>query len=79
VTAREFVDEGLAKKIEKGEIFIPKMKLQSIKEMANKISKKHKITGIRRGEKIQEILITDEEKKMAKENKNMWIIQPYSS
>jgi len=65
--------------IKEGEIFIPKMKLQSIKEMANKISKKHKITGIRRGEKIQEILITDEEKKMAKENKNMWIIQPYSS
>ena len=54
------------------------MKLQSIKEMAKKISNKHKITGIRRGEKIQEILITDEEKKMAKENKNMWIIQPYS-
>jgi len=65
--------------IKEGEIFIPKMKLQSIKEMAKKISNKHKITGIRRGEKIQEILITDEEKKMAKENKNMWIIQPHSS
>ena len=65
--------------IKEGEIFVPKMKLQSIKAMADKISKKHKITGIRRGEKIQEILITDEEKKMAKENKNMWIIEPHSN
>ena len=63
--------------IKEGEIFVPKMKLQSIKEMAKKISKKYKITGIRRGEKLQEILITNEEKKMAKENKNMWIIKPY--
>lgn len=63
--------------IKEGEIFVPKMKLQSIKEMAKKISKKYKIIGIRRGEKLQEILITNEEKKMAKENKNMWIIKPY--
>lgn len=63
--------------IKEGEIFVPKMKLQSIMEMAKKISKKYKITGIRRGEKLQEILITNEEKKMAKENKNMWIIKPY--
>jgi len=63
--------------IKEGEIFVPKMKLQSIKEMANKISKNHKVIGIRRGEKLQEVLITNEEKQKAKENKNMWIIEPY--
>jgi len=63
--------------IKEGEIFVPKMKLQSIKEMAKKISKNHKVIGIRRGEKLQEVLITNEEKQKAKENKNMWIIEPY--
>lgn len=64
--------------IKEGEIFVPKMKLLSVKEMAKKISKNHKIIGIRRGEKLQEVLITDEEKQKAKENKNMWIIEPYA-
>lgn len=63
--------------IKEGEIFVPKMKLLSIKEMAKKISKNHKVIGIRRGEKLQEVLITNEEKQKAKENKNMWIIEPY--
>ena len=63
--------------IKEGEMFVPKMKLLSIKEMAKKISKNHKVIGIRRGEKLQEVLITNEEKQKAKENKNMWIIEPY--
>jgi len=63
-------------KMDKGEIFVPKMKLQNIKEMASKLSKKHKIIGLRRGEKIQEVLLTEKEKKNAIENEEMWIINP---
>ena len=64
-------------KVNRGEIFVPKMKLFNIKNLALKISKKHKIIGPRQGEKLQEILITDEEKKIAQEKTDMWIIQNY--
>lgn len=62
-----------------GEIFVPKMKLYNIKDMATKISKKHKIIGLRQGEKMEEILITEVEKKMAKERDNMWILRQYNT
>ncbi len=64
--------------VNKGEIFVPKMKLYTITDLALKISKNHKIIGPRQGEKLQEILITEEEKKISKEKDNMWIIQNYS-
>jgi UDP-N-acetylglucosamine 4,6-dehydratase/5-epimerase len=60
-----------------GEIFIPKMKLYTISELANKISKRQKIIGLRQGEKIQEILLSSEEKTIAITKSNMWIIKPY--
>lgn len=63
-------------KADKGEIFVPKMKIYKIKEMADKISKKQKIIGLRPGEKINEILITEMEKEQSVELKNMWIIKP---
>ena len=63
--------------INKGEIFVPKMKKFSVKELANEISKKQKIIGLRQGEKIQEILLNDEEKERAIEKKDMWVIDPY--
>lgn len=59
----------------KGEVFIPKMKSYKISEMAEKISKNHKIIGMRKGEKMKEDLILDSEKKIAIETKNMWIIK----
>ena len=62
--------------INEGEIFISKMKLYTILELAKKISKKYKIIGKREGEKILELLITDEELKKAKKTKDMWIINP---
>jgi len=62
-----------------GEIFIPKMKSFKIKDLANKISKKHKITGLRQGEKMDEILISNDEIKRAKENKNMWVLKLYNA
>jgi UDP-N-acetylglucosamine 4,6-dehydratase/5-epimerase len=61
-----------------GEIFIPKMKSYNIKDLASKVSKKHKIIGLRQGEKLEEILITQEEEKNAEEEENMWIVRQYS-
>ena len=61
--------------IKEGEIFVPKMKLYKIKDLANKISKKQKIIGLRRGEKIEEILLSKDEKNSAIEKKNFWIIK----
>lgn len=64
--------------VDQGEIFIPKMKKFNIKELANKYSKKQLIIGPRKGEKLDEILMTKEEEKIAIQNKNMWIIkQPF--
>lgn len=76
--AVEFVTQCIIQ-VNKGEIFVPKMKLYNIKDLASKISKKHKITGTRQGEKLQDLLITEEEKKISQEKENMWIIQNYSS
>jgi UDP-N-acetylglucosamine 4,6-dehydratase len=60
-----------------GEIFVTKMKSFKIKDLASEISKKQKIIGLRQGEKLEEILITEEEKKKAQEKNNMWIIRQY--
>lgn len=60
-----------------GEIFVPKMKSFSIKKLAMKFSNKHKKIGIRQGEKINEVLITESEKKIAEERNDMWIIKQY--
>jgi len=59
----------------RGEIFVPKMKSFSVKELADKISKKQKIIGLRPGEKKEEILLTDNELKNSIEKKDMWIIK----
>ena len=72
--AVNFILECLTK-INCGTLFIPKMKSYKIKELAEKISKKHKIIGLRPGEKMEEVLITDEEKKIASEEKGMWILK----
>ncbi|MFZ0183286.1 MAG: polysaccharide biosynthesis protein [Nitrosotalea sp.] len=61
-----------------GEIFIPKMKSYKIKDLASKISKKHRIIGLRQGEKLEEILITEEEKKISEETSDMWIVRQYT-
>ena len=60
----------------KGEIFVPKMKSYKIKDIAKNISTKQKIIGLRSGEKLDEILITETEKQKSTERKDMWIIQP---
>ena len=55
--------------ISSGEIFVPKMKMYKISKLANMITKNHKIIGLRKGEKLKEILLTDEELKRATSNK----------
>ena len=64
--------------IDRGETFVPKMKSFKIKDLANKFSKNHKIIGLRQGEKLDEQLITPDEKKNALEKPNMWIINQYT-
>ena len=61
--------------ISKGEIFVPKMKMYKISKLANEITKNHKIVGLRKGEKLKEILLTREELKYAISNKKMWVIK----
>jgi UDP-N-acetylglucosamine 4,6-dehydratase/5-epimerase len=60
-----------------GEIFVPKMKEYKISQLAEKISKKYKVIGLRQGEKMEEILISEEEMKIAEEKDSMWIIRHY--
>ena len=62
-----------------GEIFVPKMKIFNIKKLADKISNTQKIIGLRRGEKLKEILLSDEEKSRSIEKENMWIIKPFET
>ena len=64
-------------KMNQGEIFIPKMKSYKMIDLASKYSKKHKIIGLRQGEKLNEILMTESEKLIAIEEKEMWIIKIY--
>ena len=71
--AVDFILKCLAN-IKQGVIFVPKMKSHKIKELANKISKNHKIIGLRPGEKMDEILITEDEIKRAIKKDDMWII-----
>lgn len=61
--------------INNGEIFIPKMKTYKIKNLADKISKNQKIVGLRTGEKIREVLMNNNERKIAIDRENMWIIK----
>jgi len=57
-----------------GQIIVPKMKEYKISQLADKISKKHKVIGLRQGEKMAEVLISEEEIKIADKKENMWII-----
>ena len=61
--------------INKGEIFVPNMNMYKISKLANEITKNHKVVGLRKGEKLKEILLTSEELKCATSNKKMWIIK----
>ena len=55
------------------------MKSYKIKTLAQKYSKKHKIVGLRQGEKLKETLITKDETKKSLEKSDMWILSPYDN
>lgn len=65
-------------KMEGGEIFIPKIPSMKVIDLARAIAPeaKIKVTGIRPGEKIHEILLTAEEARHAKEFDNHFVIEP---
>jgi len=61
-----------------GEIFIPKIPSMKIMDVAEVIAPeaKRKIIGIRPGEKLHEILLTEEETKHTREFDNYFVIEP---
>ena len=61
-----------------GEIFVPKIPSVQITELANAIApyNKQKIIGIRPGEKISEVLISEEESMYTYENYNYYVVLP---
>jgi len=61
-----------------GELFIPKIPSMSILDLTEAIAPgcKHKITGIRPGEKIHEVLLPKGEAYRALEFKEMYIVEP---
>ncbi len=61
-----------------GEIFIPKIPSMKVTDMADVIAPgvEKEITGIRPGEKLNEILITEEEARNAREFRDCFVIEP---
>jgi len=65
-------------KMQGGEIFIPKIPSMKVADLAEAIApgKKRKIIGIRSGEKIHEILLTEEEARHTREFDDYFVIEP---
>ena len=61
-----------------GEVFVPKIPSMKITELADAIAPgaKRKVTGIRPGEKVNEILLTEEEARHAGEFDDYFVIEP---
>jgi len=68
-------------KMKGGEIFVPKIPSMKIIDLAEVIAPecKREVIGIRPGEKIHEVLLTEEEAWHAKEFENYFIIEPEHS
>jgi FlaA1/EpsC-like NDP-sugar epimerase len=66
------------KRMKGGEIFVPKIPSMKIIDLAQAIApqSKIKITGIRPGEKIDEVLLTGEEARHAKEFDKYFVVEP---
>ncbi len=64
--------------MEGGEIFIPKIPSMKITDLADAIAPgaKRKVIGIRPGEKLHEVLLTEEEARHTKEFDDYFIIEP---
>lgn len=64
--------------MEGGELFIPKIPTMKIMDLKQAVAPacKHKVTGIRPGEKLHEVLLPVEEARHTLEFKDMYIVQP---
>jgi len=64
-----------------GEIFVPKIPSIKIKELAKAIGPhcKQEVVGIRPGEKIHEVLISEDEGRFTIEYQECFVIQPYAA
>jgi UDP-N-acetylglucosamine 4,6-dehydratase len=65
-------------KMKGGEIFVPKIPSMKIIDLAEVIAPecKREVIGIRPGEKINEVLLTEEEAHHAKEFDNYFVVEP---
>lgn len=65
-------------KMHGGEVFVPKIPSMRILDLADVVAPKceREIIGIRPGEKIAEVLITEQEARHTKEFKNYFVIEP---
>ena len=61
-----------------GEIFVPKIPSMRIVDLANAFAPgcRHEIVGIRQGEKLHEVLLTEEESRQALEFQDYYVIKP---
>jgi len=66
------------KRMNGGEVFIPKIPSMKIVDLADVIAPKadRKIIGIRPGEKIHEVLLTEDEARHSKESDDYFVIEP---
>jgi UDP-N-acetylglucosamine 4,6-dehydratase len=61
-----------------GEIFVPKLPSMNVVQLADVVAPgaKKEIIGIRPGEKLNEVLLTEDEARHAKEHDNYFVIEP---
>jgi UDP-N-acetylglucosamine 4,6-dehydratase len=73
----EFVISSLGL-MQGGEIFVPKIPSMRITDLAGAIAPKlpHKIVGIRPGEKLHEVLVTEDDARMTLELDDRYVIRP---
>jgi UDP-N-acetylglucosamine 4,6-dehydratase/5-epimerase len=69
---------GSLNRMQGGEIFVPKIPSMRVADLAQAIAPdaKRKVTGIRPGEKLHEILLTEEEAPHSKEFEDQFVIEP---
>jgi UDP-N-acetylglucosamine 4,6-dehydratase/5-epimerase len=67
-----------AEEMQGGEVFVPKLPSMKVVDLARAIAPKAKIEviGIRPGEKVHEVLISDDEARTTVELKDMFVVQP---
>lgn len=64
--------------MEGGETFVPAgLKAVRVIDLARRLSPDIKLVGARRGEKLEEVMMTEREKEMAERRGDFWVIKPW--